>query len=364
MEVDTSSINLSTNTFNTPTTNNNTLDIDPSTFKSTLPPRKRAKTQEEKEQRKIERILRNRRAAHASREKKRRHVEFLEIYVVKLEENLKKLQEGYHSKLEGNDEEKMEQIKLLGLEDVSKLKENIYSNLVSSRRRKNSSNNNLEDDDEEEEEEDDNVDEEPIKKQQVKQETVVSEPPSKKRKMNNRKNSTTSSTPSSIDIKIEESEDLKIKQEESSTFFNYLSPISIHSPESNDFTLSNFQPSKHLQEIPQQQQEETIIPIDQIIKSPLSQSSDSLSNSPRFEEDEENNNSSSSSSPKSQSLNRMDSNLSIFETGQNSAVILSFDLQGSFFKIFNIEKFKKDKIDSSSLVKNIKKFTIRFVAKT
>lgn len=43
-----------------------------------LPPRKRAKTKDEKEQRRIERIMRNRQAAHASREKKRRHVEDLE----------------------------------------------------------------------------------------------------------------------------------------------------------------------------------------------------------------------------------------------------------------------------------------------
>ncbi|CAI4451439.1 CFF_collapsed_G0017020.mRNA.1.CDS.1 [Saccharomyces cerevisiae] len=46
----------------------------PTNFKSTLPPRKRAKTKEEKEQRRIERILRNRRAAHQSREKKRLHL--------------------------------------------------------------------------------------------------------------------------------------------------------------------------------------------------------------------------------------------------------------------------------------------------
>ncbi|AMD20215.1 HDL529Wp [Eremothecium sinecaudum] len=50
----------------------------PADFKSTLPPRKRAKTQEEKEQRRIERILRNRKAAHQSREKKRLHLMYLE----------------------------------------------------------------------------------------------------------------------------------------------------------------------------------------------------------------------------------------------------------------------------------------------
>lgn len=49
-----------------------------------LPPRKRAKTKDEKEQRRIERIMRNRQAAHASREKKRRHVEELEKKCVDL----------------------------------------------------------------------------------------------------------------------------------------------------------------------------------------------------------------------------------------------------------------------------------------
>lgn len=49
-----------------------------------LPPRKRAKTKDEKEQRRIERIMRNRQAAHASREKKRRHVEDLETKCVVL----------------------------------------------------------------------------------------------------------------------------------------------------------------------------------------------------------------------------------------------------------------------------------------
>lgn len=55
----------------------NDLEI-PADFKSTLPPRKRAKTKEEKEQRRIERILRNRKAAHHSREKKRLHLQRLE----------------------------------------------------------------------------------------------------------------------------------------------------------------------------------------------------------------------------------------------------------------------------------------------
>lgn len=62
------------------------VSVDPN-FKSTLPPRKRAKTQEEKEQRRMERILRNRRAAQALRERKRLHFESMEAYVLALERN-------------------------------------------------------------------------------------------------------------------------------------------------------------------------------------------------------------------------------------------------------------------------------------
>ncbi|KAG0640072.1 hypothetical protein HOY80DRAFT_866059, partial [Tuber brumale] len=43
-----------------------------------LPPRKRAKTAEEKEQRRIERVLRNRAAAQSSRERKQKEVEAME----------------------------------------------------------------------------------------------------------------------------------------------------------------------------------------------------------------------------------------------------------------------------------------------
>lgn len=57
-----------------------------------LPPRKRAKTKDEKEQRRIERIMRNRQAAHASREKKRRHVEDLEKKCVSLSTENEQLQ--------------------------------------------------------------------------------------------------------------------------------------------------------------------------------------------------------------------------------------------------------------------------------
>jgi transcriptional activator HAC1 len=46
--------------------------------KTSLPPRKRAKTEDEKEQRRIERVKRNRLAAHNSRERKRQETENLQ----------------------------------------------------------------------------------------------------------------------------------------------------------------------------------------------------------------------------------------------------------------------------------------------
>lgn len=61
--------------------NSETTPVVPST---SLPPRKRARTQEEKEQRRVERILRNRRAAHLSREKKKKYIEFLENSLIAL----------------------------------------------------------------------------------------------------------------------------------------------------------------------------------------------------------------------------------------------------------------------------------------
>lgn len=53
--------------------------------------RKRAKTEDEKEQRRVERVLRNRRAAQSSRERKRLEVEALEIRNQELEEQLAKV---------------------------------------------------------------------------------------------------------------------------------------------------------------------------------------------------------------------------------------------------------------------------------
>ncbi|KAI1212005.1 uncharacterized protein F4807DRAFT_417235 [Annulohypoxylon truncatum] len=60
--------------------------------KTNLPPRKRAKTEDEKEQRRVERVLRNRRAAQSSRERKRQEVEALEQRNQQLEELLRNQQ--------------------------------------------------------------------------------------------------------------------------------------------------------------------------------------------------------------------------------------------------------------------------------
>ncbi|EMC92969.1 hypothetical protein BAUCODRAFT_77653 [Baudoinia panamericana UAMH 10762] len=56
--------------------------------KTTLPPRKRAKTDDEKEQRRIERIKRNRAAAHNSRERKRQETEVLAVKCAELQAEL------------------------------------------------------------------------------------------------------------------------------------------------------------------------------------------------------------------------------------------------------------------------------------
>lgn len=77
-----------------------------------LPPRKRAKTKDEKEQRRIERIMRNRQAAHASREKKRRHVEELEKRCVSLTSENEKLHSGF-SQVQTQNSQLFEQFKRL-----------------------------------------------------------------------------------------------------------------------------------------------------------------------------------------------------------------------------------------------------------
>lgn len=60
--------------------------------KTNLPPRKRAKTDDEKEQRRVERVLRNRRAAQTSRERKRMEVEALEAEKMAIERKNKDLE--------------------------------------------------------------------------------------------------------------------------------------------------------------------------------------------------------------------------------------------------------------------------------
>ncbi|ROT37522.1 hypothetical protein SODALDRAFT_351788 [Sodiomyces alkalinus F11] len=62
--------------------------------KTNLPPRKRAKTEDEKEQRRVERVLRNRRAAQSSRERKRLEVEALEKKNKELEAALNHAQQA------------------------------------------------------------------------------------------------------------------------------------------------------------------------------------------------------------------------------------------------------------------------------
>lgn len=66
--------------------------------KTNLPPRKRAKTADEKEQRRIERVKRNRLAAHNSRERKRAEVEALQQQKDELEAQLKLMEEQMRQK--------------------------------------------------------------------------------------------------------------------------------------------------------------------------------------------------------------------------------------------------------------------------
>ncbi|KAF1921029.1 hypothetical protein BDU57DRAFT_407514, partial [Ampelomyces quisqualis] len=61
--------------------------------KTSLPPRKRAKTEDEKEQRRIERVKRNRLAAHNSRERKRQEYEVLQSEKDQMEADLKSYKE-------------------------------------------------------------------------------------------------------------------------------------------------------------------------------------------------------------------------------------------------------------------------------
>ncbi|PSR94002.1 hypothetical protein BD289DRAFT_472693 [Coniella lustricola] len=65
--------------------------------KTNLPPRKRAKTEDEKEQRRVERVLRNRRAAQSSRERKRQETEALATRNQELENALIALTQKFNA---------------------------------------------------------------------------------------------------------------------------------------------------------------------------------------------------------------------------------------------------------------------------
>lgn len=200
-------------------------------FKSTLPPRKRAKTKEEKEQRRVERILRNRRAAHASREKKRKHVEYLESYVLKLEDNLSKLQGNFDLACGQLSVKQKAGMDVQTLDDLQDLKDKIHTNLNCTIPPN-----------------DDNDDDEssspPAEQQQM----------SKKRKLSSHSCSSLIDLNDSVDeeklsdekvsqipqIKMESNNDsnelLSITNE--NVYYNYLSPISINSPINSPIDLT------------------------------------------------------------------------------------------------------------------------------
>ncbi|RLV96256.1 Transcriptional activator HAC1 [Spathaspora sp. JA1] len=210
---------------------NNTSDSSSNTslsgsYKTTLPPRKRAKTKEEKEQRRVERILRNRRAAHASREKKRKHVEYLEAYVVELEANLLKLEENFNCVSKLVNEEQLSSAGLQTLKDLSELKQKIHNNLSSSRKHSSSQNNH---DDDLDDELDDEEPEVPVKKRKVKSEPVEEQ----------------AEQPSLAGMDFQEKQVKSIKQEPNDYLVpppqepcNYLSPISINSPINSPIDLT------------------------------------------------------------------------------------------------------------------------------
>lgn len=182
-----------------------TVTVDPN-FKSSLPPRKRAKTQEEKEQRRVERILRNRRAAHASREKKRKHVEYLEAYVLQLEDNLATLTANLGKTTAAIPPNDLRGLGLAEPADLSKLREHIHSNLSLAVAGSPEKRMKLEryDDDDDEEDNDDRA-----------------------------------SSDSSDNIKVKPEEvDANLLAAPSSGYFNYLSPVSINSPGTSPIDLS------------------------------------------------------------------------------------------------------------------------------
>ncbi|KAF5240622.1 hypothetical protein FANTH_9473 [Fusarium anthophilum] len=65
--------------------------------RTSIPPRRRAKTADEREQRMVERVLRNRRSAHNSRERKKVELERLQQRVAELEQTLRTCLEMNHA---------------------------------------------------------------------------------------------------------------------------------------------------------------------------------------------------------------------------------------------------------------------------
>lgn len=209
-------------------------NLESANFKSSLPPRKRAKTKEEKEQRRVERILRNRRAAHASREKKRKHVEYLESYVLKLEDNLSRLQSNFDIVCGQISSKQLAKIDMKEMDDLQELKDKIHTNLNGSLLANEGG--------------DDNLDEEST--------PPTEQPDSKKRKLsstNSYSSLTTDMTELVEDeqlssdkvnqiphIKMEPNSDsnelLSITNE--NVYYNYLSPISINSPINSPIDLT------------------------------------------------------------------------------------------------------------------------------
>lgn len=192
-----------------------------SAFKSSLPPRKRAKTKEEKEQRRVERILRNRRAAHASREKKRKHVEYLESYVVKLEQNLTKLQSNLDQVLPLCDKSKLLGVEIHETENLLDLKEKIHANLSSATSY-----------DENDTSRSASADLEPSPKKQKMYMRDSSEPEGDDDRLN-----FDDSPVKSEQTESEEKGLLSVKESDN-TYFNYLSPISINSPINSPIDLT------------------------------------------------------------------------------------------------------------------------------
>lgn len=217
-------------------------NLESSNFKSSLPPRKRAKTKEEKEQRRVERILRNRRAAHASREKKRKHVEYLESYVLKLEDNMSRLQSNFHGVCGQMSAKQLAKIEMKEMDDLQDLKDKIHTNLNGSLLANEGG--------------DDNLDEEST--------PPAEQPDVKKRKLSsaNSCSSLTTDLTESVEeeqvssdkvnqiphIKMEPNSDsnelLSITNE--NVYYNYLSPISINSPINSPIDLTLKKSSENL----------------------------------------------------------------------------------------------------------------------